>query len=162
MLHKSSSASALTQRLGSRAVGRPQATTAVHHLNGNGNGNGKPDVATRAWEERGPGADAGDGGGDAAAVGAGATVAVRKVSVQPKVHIPFEKQPGRAPRRVEVERRKREYAQQNVGMLMREAGVPAMKAASAPGNTFHHLHHNAIVLSQPHAPLTPTPLPLYS
>ena len=44
-------------------------------------------------------------------------------AMEPKVMIPFKPGPGKTPRRIEIERKKRSFAAQNIGELLLRAGI---------------------------------------
>ena len=51
-------------------------------------------------------------------------VQVKYSALEPKVMAPFVSRPGETPRRVQIERKKRLYAQKNVDKLLSEKGYP--------------------------------------
>ena len=70
-------------------------------------------------------------------------------AMEPKVLLPYEARPGQTPRKIEIERRKRIYSSQNIGVLIREE----IRAALGPnGHAIERLGSGSDGISDPGTP----------
>ena len=68
----------------------------------------------------------------ATVVGGGSTAPAVPHLPEPRVFVPHEQPPGAVPRQVQVERKKRHYAEQDIAKLLELGGVPDLKVRPQP------------------------------